>query len=621
MLSTDKVLVTIGTPCSMSAVGSTQTFLARVAQSPEFIGFAAFDAGLVEFTDPGNPAGTKMRWLAGERANQPATLSEIETEVGARLRANLGIRSIRNHFPATTGLVTDVAACLPHDLEGGGLRRLAGLTFRDIRDSAFKDMFGLFDDDPRLGPSLQAQLFVYAGMGALAALPRSLPELIGDPGRFRVAAATAFGGLDSLSQWLPLDGTGAGEPMRDRFAMRLAGSLSSHGPALLSAMLSPAYSISRALKNANYLQSLKSDEPGYQRVTQTPLVSVGACASSSIAFCEIAPQLLFDHPGYRRPQIVLWTAADAALRPDFAVLDAFGSGALMTEAKLAKLNADRSSSERRALADCLAPFDIDAMGTVVGHAGSGVLITTLKFALENFLDITSIIVGWGQSGEAGGKAHFAGVGFGGENAIVQALDLAFEGHGYSADSFEYLVAHATGTRTNSRTDLTTVAAGLAGAAARQGRKGAPSLMTVGAPKALGDGHSMGETGLKAVSQAIQYLVGERAVGVPTLRRLDPELGSAAELFNLQSSSVAGDNDGGALCSTQGFGGYNGAIALRAANADSLARYDGARRVLDAYLERWPEIRREREQRERHWRSRRRGALELAEVHRWKGADP
>ena len=52
----------------------------------------------------------------------------------------------------------------------------------------------------------------------------------------------------------------------------------------------------------------------------------------------------------------------------------------------------------------------------MGEGGSGVLITTLDFALRNFLDVTSIIVGWGQSGEAGGKAHFAGVGFGGENA-------------------------------------------------------------------------------------------------------------------------------------------------------------------------------------------------------------
>src|SRR5690606_39728572 len=57
------------------------------------------------------------------------------------------------------------------------------------------------------------------------------------------------------------------------------------------------------------------------------------------------------------------------------------------------------------------------LGTVVGEAGSGLLITTLDFALRNFLDVTSIITGWGQSGEAGGKAHFAGVGFGGENAL------------------------------------------------------------------------------------------------------------------------------------------------------------------------------------------------------------
>ena len=79
----------------------------------------------------------------------------------------------------------------------GGLRRLAGLTFRDVRESALKDMYGLFDDDPRLGPSLQSQLFVYGGLGALAALPVSLSELLPDPYDFRVAAATAFAGMDA----------------------------------------------------------------------------------------------------------------------------------------------------------------------------------------------------------------------------------------------------------------------------------------------------------------------------------------------------------------------------------------------------------------------------------------
>ena len=55
-------------------------------------------------------------------------------------------------------------------------------------------------------------------------------------------------------------------------------------------------------------------------------------------------------------------------------------------------------------------------------------------------------------------------------------------------------------------------------------------MTVGTPKAVGDGHTMGETGLKALSQAVQYLLGKTAVGIPTLRNLDPELGTAAESF-------------------------------------------------------------------------------------------
>src|SRR6185436_10891642 len=262
-----------------------------------------------------------------------------------------------------------------------------------------------------------------------------------------------------------------------------------------------------------------------------------------------------------RPVLALWTAADAATHPDWQILDAFGPGALMTRAKLDECNAGRPPAERRSVADCLAPFDIDANGTVVGEGGSGLLITTLDFALRNFLDVTSVIAGWGQSGEAGGKAHFAGVGFGGENASIHAYELAYRGHGYGVTDFQYLVAHATGTRTNSKTDLTTAANALAGAAQRQGRSGRLPPMIVGAPKAVGDGHTMGETGLKAVSQALQYLLGQPAVGVPTLRHLDPELGAVGEAFVLRPGTVAGNPDGGAVCATQGFGGYNGAIAL------------------------------------------------------------
>lgn len=619
MLTADKVLVTIGTPCSVSAVGSTETYNARVSGAPEFIACAAFDAGLVDIEVASNGA-LGCRWAQGESAGAPVSLADIEARHGQALRGQLGIRHIDELTALGNAAVTDIVACLPHDLGSGGLRRQAGLRYRDVRESALKDMYGLFDDDPRLGPSLQAQLFIYGGIGALAALPVSLSDLLPNPYDFRVAAATAFPGMDALHEWRAAGKVDVQtDKLRDKFAMRLANTLASHGPALVTTMLAPSYPLSRSLKNPALLESLRAAD-GFMRVPQTPLNAVGACASSSIALSEIAPQMLLDYPGFHRPQLVLWTAADAATRPHWQILDAFGSGALMTRAKLEALNAARPATEQRAVADCLAPFDVDANGTVVGEGGSGVLITTLDFALRNFLDITSIIVGWGQSGEAGGKAHFAGVGFGGENALIHALDIAWRAHGYGIGDFDYLAAHATGTRTNSKTDLTTAANARKAAAERQGHRGALPSMKVGTPKAVGDGHTMGETGLKSVSQAIQYLLGNPAVGVPTLRHLDPDLSDVAASFVLERTPFNGNPDGGALCATQGFGGYNGAVALRAANAEAFRRYSPDRNALAAYLERWPELRREREVRERGARLNRRSTLELATLHAWKGID-
>lgn len=621
MLRSDQVLVTVGTACTISAVGSTETYQARVAQSEEFLPLAAFDAGLVEIDPEAESAAHGMRWATGDHAGQPVSLDELKRLHGDALRSGSGIRHVPHVRELAPRVVTDIAAPLPHDLETVGLRRLAGLRYEDIRGSKLKDMHGLFQDDPLLSPSLQAQLFAYGALGALAGLPRPLSELVSNPFGFRVAAATAFGGQEALGQWLRPDAPlpEGGFP-KDTFAVRLAHSLGSHGPALVSTMLSPAYGISRVLKNPELRESLRSDDVGFMRVPQAPMTAVGACASSLIALADVAPQLLFDYPGYQKPEMVLLTAADAALQPRFGILEAFGGGALMTGDKLAAKNAAHGDDERT-VHDSLAPFDVDADGTVVGHGGSGLLITTLDFALRNKLDITSIIVGWGQSSEAGGKAHFAGVGFGGENALVQALDMAFEGHGYGVNDFQYLAAHATGTRTNSKTDLGTALAALRGAGQRQGvAEAALPKLFVGTPKAVGDGHTMGETGLKAVSQALQFVLGRKAPGVPTLRRLDPDLAEVASHFHLQAEPSPGNANGGAICATQGFGGYNGAVALRSATPESIARYTVDKATLDAYIAEWPTIRAVREKNERTARRSPKLALAMAEKHRWNGLD-
>jgi 3-oxoacyl-[acyl-carrier-protein] synthase II len=618
-LPASQILVTVGTPCTMSALGSTDTHRAIVSGDKHATAFAACDAGLVavDVERSGASAPAFVR-VGGEGDGQPIALLEIEASWGAVLREELGIRRLPRQSLAEH-LLTDIAAPLPHDLEAGGLRRLAGLTFSDLRRSSLSDMAGLFDDDPRLGPSLQSVLFLYGGLGALAALPRPLAQLLPQPHRFLMAAGCAFPGSDSFARL----GLGM-QPRRelvpdktsDRLAYRLAGSLATHGPSLIATMLAPAFSLSRVRRRPELLEQLVAPGSPLRRVPQAPLVVSAACASALAALCSAAPLMLLSYPGHPAPDLLLWAAADAGLEPDARILEGFGFGGLMSAQKLEEINRGRSPEEQRSIAECLAPFDVDAQGTVVGNAGSGLIVTTLDFALRHALDVTSIIVGWGQSGETGGKAHLAGVGFGGENAIIHAFRMAREGHGYGVADFDYYVAHATGTHTNSRSDLTVAHAARRAAADAEGHRGPLPLMSVGAPKALGDGHTMGETGLKAVAEAIHYVLGHPAVGVPTLRRIDPEIGSVTEHFLLSAKPNPGNANGGALVATQGFGGFNAAIALRAATPEALRRYPIDAEVLDAYLERWSDVRQERIEREARHRRSRGFVLRLAEEHRW-----
>lgn len=609
--------MTVGTACTMSAVGSSETHRALVEQSPYASAFSAMDAGLVTVADASTAEAP--RFLLVEDGSE-VSAEQIEARFGERLRAQRGIRRYPREKLASH-VLTDIAAPLPHDLEDGGLRRLCGVTFEQIRQSPFRDMFGLFQDDPRLGPSLQSLLFLYGGLGALAALPRPLSEILPEAHRFRVAAGTAFFGHESfenLSLGMQPKAEQVPDKKSDKLAYRLSALLNTHGPALINTLLSPIYPLSKVRKNPEMLSALRAGATGLCNVPQAPLVSSAACASALVAFCDAATSMVCRYPGHHAPSLCLWTAADAALQPDGRLLEAFGLGAMMSRDKLRMLNEGRAPEDRRTVSDCLCPFDVDAQGTVVGHAGSGLLVTTLQFAVEHALDITSIIVGWGQSGETGGKGHFAGVGFGGDNALVNALEMARIAHGLGVEDFGHLVAHATGTRTNSRTDLSNVHEARQVSASRAGLTGRLPAMTVGAPKAIGDGHSMGETGLKATGEAVHYVLGERTIGVPTLRRLDDQLGPAGEYFEVKRDPVLGNNDGGAFTSTQGFGGYDGALALFAANPDTIARYAYSNdKALAAYRERWPEIRRERVEREAATRRAPGFARRLAEEHRWR----
>ena len=74
----------------MSAVGSTETYNARAAGAPEFIAFAAFDAGLLDL-EPQPGGALQIRWRGGECADvRVRAVAEVPRSHAAALSESQG---------------------------------------------------------------------------------------------------------------------------------------------------------------------------------------------------------------------------------------------------------------------------------------------------------------------------------------------------------------------------------------------------------------------------------------------------------------------------------------------------------------------------------------------------
>jgi len=623
-LPANQVLVTVGTGFGFSSQGSSETQHAAMINDPRMIGFAAFDARLVDIDlDRSTAKDPIFTRRDGDAKGQPISLEGIEGRWGNRLRENMGIRFLSQEKMAAH-VPTDIGAPLAHQLENvtgeGSLRQRLGFQFADLQDSPLKPMAPQFQDND-LGPSLQSLLFG-AGMGALSALPEPLYKLCPHAFRFQVAAGTCFSGQESGEALRKSLSMLKKEEGGDEAARRLAAFLNTHGPALNTRQLSPSFPLQqtqkRIMKDPHYMRRLKApgDPYGRRNVPRAPLVVSAACATAFMSFCGIAPYL--EKSGsFNGIDMALWLSADAALSPEALVLEGFGPTAMMSRAKLAKSG--------RPVSECLAPFDEDALGTVVGNGGYGIIVTTLEYAIRHFLDITSIIVGYGNSSETGGNAHSAGVGWGGGNAVIDSYIMAWLQHGYTVNDFGHKIAHATGTNINSKTDLGGFTEDRLTVAEVQGLKEKLIRMTVGATKTK-VGHEMSPAGHRATEEGTYYLLGEPTVGVPTFRQLEKRLERDVEYYDISPNPVPGNANGGTEEDVQGFGGYVAAMLRRSANRQSISRYrssvdpSGYARDLEAYLEMWPQIRQERTEREAKARRSIGAVRRLVEKHRWRGDD-
>lgn len=583
----------------------------RLTESNYMIGIAAAREGLVAPIHGSLAAEPRFICIQeGRDYGRKMSLGEVVDRWGSRLRQFLKEANLNFGAPLAQGLETGQAF-----RESAGSQRLpqgllahAGWTYKGLKGTPLEDMRLLFENGLH-GPSLQAQLFLYTSLMALAALPEPLSRLISAQ-HFRVGASCCYPGTEAWESLKYSDPD-------DKFAYRLAAVLSTHGPALVNMALAVALSLSKVKRNPKLLQALRQKGTLLRNVPQAPLVSQGACAGGLINFADFVPGFLWKgYPGVTPVNLGVLTSADAILLPGGEINEGFGralANALALEA------AGREPSEALGVLS-----KQGALGTLVGNMGVGLIPTTLEFAFTHFLDVAAIVVGWGQSGESGGKQHAAGVGFGGENAIFNALKMAEDGHGF-VDSFGYYVGHNTGTPTNAATELTLLDDTRREYENERGRHGPLRRIKVGAPKATrpGTGHSNGPAGLQSAKEAIHYVSGERVIGAPMYGDVHPDLARVMPGYEVSDGFYEGSLENGALAYVQGFAGYDGVFAVMPGTDQNLRRYPlsaalQARdpQAVEKYLERRPGIRSERRQRE--WRAHITpgAALQLALRHLW-----
>ncbi len=590
-----KVVCMVANGNATTPMGRQEDCRASEINDPNFIGFSANTAGLVHIDQDSPYYAPVFR----DHFGNVMSAEKIEARWGSRLREKIGPRRL-DGYPIAEHVPNRYAAPLAHRLEEGyepgGLLYHGGFTPENVESSELAIMKAFYQDDPDFIPPLQAQMKLIPGLLALGALPKSLSEIVLAP-FFRVFGASCFLGIEAYhagGRARPAD-----KPADDK-ALRLSGMLATHGTDLINASLSPEIPIMEALKRRSTLERIRLEGSPLNNVFQAPTEIQGACASSILAAIIGFESLVYD---FTRLDLFLLAAADAAMKGDGRILEMFAAAVA------------REIQEGRTPFERVAPLDEEVQAMLPGHVGGGFLFTTLDVAFEHELDVVGIVTGWGTSGETRGQ-HFAGVGFGGENALMRSFLMSHHFHGFGVEDYDYYSGHNTGTKVNTVTEIIGVLEARKKAAEDLGYHGSLPRLKVGAPKTR-DGHGMGAGSVRGLQGISYYVMGQKAMGIPTFRnlnrRLQPIIG---ELEN--SAEPYTPSGKGAFTGAQGFGGPTAYMMMQPGIVEYLRRYrpsDEKRR--DRFFERQADIRQERLQRESRMNRTLGSAIREAERHMYR----
>ena len=276
-------------------------------------------------------------------------------------------------------------------------------------------------------------------------------------------------------------------------------------PKILIDTPSGAISIKYELKGANYCP-------------------VSACASSTTALIDA-----FNYIRLGKADLMVTGGSEAAITES-------GIGGFGAMKALSTRNDSPESASR--------PFDMDRDGFVMGEGAAALILESLDHALARKAKIYGEIVGGGMTADAyhPTATHPEGLG------ALKGMELALEEAGITADSLDYINAHATSTPVGDLSELSAIEKLLNGSGAT--RIGATKSMT---------GHLLGAAG------AIEALICTLAVNQDTLpptiniQKLDP---AVPDGLNIISNEGISQSVQYALSNTFGFGGHNATILIK-----------------------------------------------------------
>lgn len=192
--------------------------------------------------------------------------------------------------------------------------------------------------------------------------------------------------------------------------------------------------------------------------------------------------------------------------------------------------------------DTVRPFDAARSGTVLGEGAAALLLETEAAARERQARIVGEVLGGGAASEPEGLLRVRDDGEG----LARAISLALDDAGLRPTDVGMIVAHGNGTRQGDASEAWAI---------REAFGATPPPVTA---FKWAFGHLLAAAGMIDVLAALAALRARTVPGVPTLRRLDPDLA-----WLPVEAAPRGPRGDVALVLCRGFAGTNAALLVRA----------------------------------------------------------